>query len=99
MSHANDASDAAPRELPLLVGARPGEPEVLLLIGAPVQDVVHVRRWTSDDWSASPQSLPEDAAQLLRWVEAQAARGRSLNQSLYAVRLWLRDPDASAGTR
>lgn len=95
----SDTGDAAPRELPLMIGAGAGEPEVLMLIGAPAADVVQVRRWTSDDWGASPASVPEDAGALLRWVEAQAARGRSLNQSLYAVRLWLRDPDASAGTR
>ena len=95
----SDANAAAPRELPLMVGARAGEPEVLMLIGAPQGDVVQVRRWTSDDWSASPEAAAEDARELLRWVEAQAARGRSLNQSLYAIRLWLRDPDATAGTR
>ena len=92
-------TEVAPRELPLMVGAAPGEPEVLMLIGALAGDSVVVRRWTSDDWSASPQAAPEDAEQLLHWVEAQAARGRSLNQSLYAVRLWLRDPDASSGRR
>ena len=92
-------TDAAPRELPLMIGAARGEPEVLMLIGVPAGDSVVVRRWTSDDWSASPQAMAEDAEGLLQWVEAQSAQGRSLNQSLYAVRLWLRDPDASAGRR
>jgi hypothetical protein len=32
----------------------------------------------------------ERATSLLQWLEAQSAAGRSMNQSLYALRLWLR---------
>ena len=86
------ASDtAAPRELPLLIGAGPGTPEALMLIGTPdAQGVVHVRTWTADDWGAAPRSSAERADTLLRWLEVQERVGRSMNQSLYTVRLWLR---------
>jgi hypothetical protein len=85
----SDAGHAA-RELPLIVGAGGGEPETLVLIGEPRAGRVSVRRWSSTAWSEGGEARDEDAAALLRWVEAQAAAGRSLNQALYAVRLWLR---------
>ena len=82
---------AAPRELPLLLGAGPGTPEALMLIGTPdAQGVVHVRTWTADDWSAAPRSSAERADTLLKWLEVQERVGRSMNQSSYTVRLWLR---------
>jgi|SRR3954453_13700354 hypothetical protein len=81
----------APREMPLLLGAGGGAPETLLLIGAPgVDEVLHVRVWSANDWSAPPQVRAERASAFLRWLEAQSAAGRSMNQSLYALRLWLR---------
>lgn len=88
----------APRELPLLIGHAEGEPETLLLIGAPAGGEVAVRRWTADDWSA-PAAERHEAESLLRWIEAQGARGRTLNQSLYGVRLWLRGHDPDPRTR
>ena len=82
---------AAPRELPLLLGAGGGAPESLLLIGVPgADDVLHVRVWTANDWSAPPKERAERAMAFLTWLEAQAAAGRSMNQSLYALRQWLR---------
>jgi hypothetical protein len=82
---------AAAGELPLLHGAGGGAPETLLLIGTPGDDgVVHVRVWSGSDWSAPPRGRAERATALLQWIEEQSAAGRSMNQSLYAVRLWLR---------
>ena len=61
-----------------------------MLIGAPdAAGVVHVRQWSASDWSAPPDSRAERAPALLAWIEREAQRGRSLNQSLYALRLWL----------
>jgi hypothetical protein len=79
------------RELPVLLGAVTDAPETLLLIGVPGDDgVVHVRVWSASDWSAPPRGRAERASALLQWLEEQSAAGRSLNQSLYALRLWLR---------
>ena len=82
---------AAPRELPLLIGRGRDQAETLLLIGAPVGGRVAVRRWSGAEWGDAPDPAPstDDALALLAWIEAQAAAGRSLTQSLYAVRLWL----------
>jgi hypothetical protein len=79
-----DGTRATPRELPVLLGAGAGAPETLLLIGVPGDD------WSASDWSAPPRARAERATSLLQWLEDQSAAGRSMNQSLYALRLWLR---------
>jgi hypothetical protein len=84
-------SSAAPRELPLLLGPGGGAVETLLLIGVPgADDVLHVRVWSANDWSAPPKVRAERAGAFLEWLESQSAAGRSMNQSLYALRQWLR---------
>jgi hypothetical protein len=82
---------SAARELPLLIGPGRGTAESLMLLGAPdASGVVHVRTWTSDDWSAAPRTSAERADTLLKWLEVQESAGRAMNQSLYTIRLWLR---------
>jgi hypothetical protein len=88
-----------PRELPLLVGRGGDEPETLLLLGVPRDGRVTVRRWSAAAWDEAAEPRVEDAAALLRWVEAQASAGRSLNQSVYGVRLWLRGEGTAPGSR
>jgi hypothetical protein len=84
-------SSGAPRELPLLLGPGGGAAETLLLIGVPgADDVLHIRVWSANDWSAPPKVRAERATAFLQWLESQSAAGRSMNQSLYALRLWLR---------
>lgn len=62
-----------------------------MLVGAPdTAGIVHVRSWSAEDWSAPPRVRAERASVLLDWLEAQVRGGRSMNQSIYAVRLWLR---------
>ena len=82
---------SAARELPLLLGHIGDLAETLLLIGVPDSaGIVHVRGWSAEDWSAPPGARAERAATLLEWIERQGSSGRPMNQSLYAVRLWLR---------
>jgi hypothetical protein len=86
-----DGRSVASRELPLLLGRLGDAAESLLLVGVPdPAGVVHVRGWSADDWSAPARASAERAGTLLEWLEDQLAKGRSMNQSLYAVRLWLR---------
>jgi len=88
-----------PGELPLLMGAAHGDPERLLLIGAPdARDMVQVRIWTSDDWSLPPRARVEPREGLLEWIETMARAGHTLNQSLTTVRHWLRDSGGGAAT-
>ncbi len=85
------SASSAPRELPLLIGPGRGTPESLMLLGAPdAGGVVHVRTWNADDWGAPPRASAERADTLLKWLELQEQAGRTMNQSLYTVRLWLR---------
>ena len=96
----SDGFSNAARELPLLLGAQNGSPETLLLISVPdAKGVVHVRGWSAEDWSAPPGARAERASMLLEWLERQAAAGRSMNQSLYAVRLWLRGEGGGSAIR
>lgn len=86
------SESTAARELPLLIGPGRGTSETLMLIGAPDDSgVVHMRTWTADGWSAPPRASAERADTLLKWLEVQAATGRTMNQSLTTLRLWLRD--------
>ncbi|MEO8621241.1 MAG: hypothetical protein ABI625_09255 [bacterium] len=84
-------TDSASRELPLLLGRKGDQAETLLLIGVPDSaGIVHVRGWSAEDWGAPPGTRAERASSLLEWIERQLATGRPMNQSLYAVRLFLR---------
>lgn len=86
----------APDELPLLMGPGHGEPERLLLIGAPDErGTVRVRIWTSDNWGAAPRIREEPHHELLEWIETMARAGHSLNQSLDTVRRRLRGTGAA----
>ena len=79
-------TSSSPREMPLLIGPGTGTSEMLILLGIPdTSGVVHVR-----SWSAPPRVRAERAETLLQWLESQVQAGRTMNQSLYAVRLWLR---------
>jgi len=74
-----------------LLGRHGDQAETLLLIGVPDSTgIVHVRGWSAEDWSAPPGARAERSVSLLEWLERQVSSGRTMNQSLYAVRLWLR---------
>jgi hypothetical protein len=91
-------TSSSPREMPLLIGPGTGTSEMLLLLGVPdTSGVVHVRSWTADDWSAPPRVRAERAETLLQWLESQVQAGRTMNQSPYAVRLWLRGEGERTG--
>lgn len=76
-------------EFPVILGAAAGAPETLLVIGRPRDGRVHVRAWSGADWSAPPRDRDVDATQLLDEIERAQHAGRRVNQTLYAVRLWL----------
>jgi len=76
--------------LDVLVGGGGGAPEKLLLIERPTADGrVHLRSWTSDDWSAAPTDAECSASGLLSEIERAVREGRSLNRELPVVRRWL----------
>ncbi len=80
-----------PSELPVLVGPGDGETETLMLISAPdAHGTVHIRRWSASDWSLAPSSHEMAAPKLYEWLEHAQRVGRTVNQSLTQLRLWLR---------
>lgn len=94
------STDSGARELPLLLGPSSTAAESLVLLGAPDSGgVVHVRIWSADDWSAPPRIRAERATALLEWLERETSSGRTMNQSLYAVRLWLRGEGGGSASR
>ena len=75
-------------ELVVQVGGGAGEPERLLHISRPVQGLVRVREWTSDDWN-TPLERELSADALLRAIEEAARQRRRLSEELYRIRRWL----------
>jgi hypothetical protein len=86
----SDAS-AAPEEIPLLLGPLAGEPETLLLVSAPDgAGNVQVRSWSAAAWGSGPRAHTERAIEMLDRIEREVRAGRTMNQSLHALRRWLR---------
>jgi hypothetical protein len=87
----DDRAQSPGGTLELLVGGGRGAPEKLMLIDRPRADgQVHVRRWTSADWSAPPAASECSASGLLSEIERAVRDGRALNHELTVVRQWLR---------
>jgi len=76
-------------EFPVILGAGGGAPETLLVIGRPREGRVQVREWSGADWSRPPREREVATAHLLDEIERAQHAGRRVNQTLYAVRLWL----------
>ena len=76
-------------ELPIIIGARSGSGESLLIVSRPVRGRVRVREWVDGAWGAPPREREVDAMALLAEIEAAEQSGRRVNQTLYTVRLWL----------
>ena len=76
-------------ELPIIVAGGTGEPEGLVLVGRPAAGRVRIRQWSGGDWgrAAVERTVTTDA--LLDELEDLQRAGRRLNQSVYAIRLWL----------
>jgi hypothetical protein len=80
----------APDELPVLIGPGEGEPETLMLISSPdASGAVTTRTWSAADWSAVPAACKARADALFQRLESASKHGRTMNQSITQIRLWL----------
>lgn len=79
----------SPDELTVQMGGGHGEPERLLHLSRPVDGLVRVREWTSDNWNVPATEREMPAEVLLRAFEEAARQRRRLSEDLYAIRLWL----------
>ncbi len=79
----------APDELAVQMGSGNGEPERLLYLSRPLDGMVRVREWSSDNWSTPAMEREMSAEVLMRAFEDAALQRRRLSEDLYAIRLWL----------
>lgn len=79
----------APDELAVQMGSGGGEPERLLHLSRPLNGLVKVREWTSNNWSTPAMEREMSAEVLMRAFEDASRQRRRLSEDLYAIRLWL----------
>lgn len=76
-------------ELPIIVAAGSGEPEGLILVGRPSAGRVSLRQWSGGEWGSDALERTVATDALIDELDDLQRSGRRLNQSLYAIRLWL----------
>ena len=77
-----------PPMLSLSIQGDAREPERVLLVTRPSDGVVHVREWSSDEWSDS-REYDLRAEDLLAQLERAVERRRRVSEELHHVRRWL----------
>ncbi len=85
----SSAAAAAPVELGVLISAGAGEPDRLLLLARPSAGRVHLREWSTHNWSSAPDERDlavTDALAIFR--RAYDAR-RRMSVSLKGIEAWL----------
>lgn len=87
-------ADAAPRaagpeELTVLIAAGGGEPDRLLVLGAPANGRVRVREWNAPDWAAAPAEREIATSDALAIFQHAFDARRRLSVALVEVRAWL----------
>jgi hypothetical protein len=75
--------------LTLLIGAAPGSPERLLLIGRPRDGIVRVREWTSDTLNTEGDDYDIEIDEMLGQIEQAYKAHLTMNQEIYKLRRWL----------
>lgn len=80
---------AAPAELGVLVSAGAGEPDRLLLLERPSQGRVHVREWSTHNWSSAPDERDIAVADALAIFRAAYDARRHMSVSLKGIEAWL----------
>lgn len=81
--------EPGPDELGVLISAGASEPDRLVMLGRPSNGRVHVREWSTHNWSGAPdeRDLPVEHAYAL-FQRAFDAR-RRLTAALPEIRAWL----------
>lgn len=80
---------SAPAELGVLISAGAGEPERLVMLAPPAGGRVHLREWSTHNWTGAPdeRDLPVDQAFAI-FRQAHDAR-REMTMGLTEIRAWL----------
>ena len=87
---ADDRSHApGPDELGVLVAAGDGEPERLLMLGTPARGRVHVREWSTHNWSGRPDERDDAVVDVLAVFQRAHDARRRMSAGLSQIRAWL----------
>lgn len=78
-----------PDELGVLVAAGDGEPERLVMLGPPSHGVVHLREWSSRNWSGPPNERDAAVADVLAQFQRAYDARRRMSAGLIQIRAWL----------
>lgn len=84
-----DAQPAGPDELGVLIGAGAGQAERLLMIGAPAHGRVHIREWSTHNWSGPPDERDESVDSIYALCERAYNERRRMSAALPQIRVWL----------
>lgn len=78
-----------PDELGVLMAAGDGEPERLLMLGTPANGRVHVREWSSRNWSGPPDEREMAVADAFAVFQRAHDARRRMSTWLSQIRAWL----------
>ena len=85
----NEPRVAGPDELGVLIAAGAREPERLIMIGTPAHGRVHVREWSTLNWSGPPDERDESTDAVYALCERAYNERRRLSSGLPEIRAWL----------
>jgi hypothetical protein len=85
----SSAAAAAPAELGVLISAGAGEPDRLLLLARPSAGRVHVREWSTHNWSSAPDERDLAVADALAVFQRAYDARRRMSVSLRGIEAWL----------
>lgn len=83
--------EPGPDELAILVAAGGGEPERLLLLAKPANGRVHIREWSSHNWSGPADERDEAVADAFAVFQRAHDARRRMSTGLVQIRAWLDD--------
>ncbi|HEV2180442.1 MAG TPA: hypothetical protein VGR59_08985 [Gemmatimonadaceae bacterium] len=78
-----------PDELGVLVAAGDGESERLLMLGKPANGRVHVREWSSLNWSGPPDERDMPVSEAFAVFQRAHDARRRMSAALSRIRAWL----------
>jgi hypothetical protein len=80
---------APPAELGVLLSAGAGEPDRLLLLSRPRDGRVHLREWSTHNWSSAPYESEISVADALTIFQGAYDARRRMSVSLKGIQAWL----------
>jgi hypothetical protein len=76
-------------ELGVLISAGGGEPDRLIILHRPANGRVHVREWSTHNWSGAPDERDISVAEALATFQSAYDERRRMSVSLKGIQAWL----------